>query len=347
MTFEQIIADLKKKIYHPVYFLTGEEPFYIDQLTEYFENTILSDNEKEFNQSVVYGKDLDIYTLISYARRYPMMSSHQVLIVKEAQDMKSLFAKEKTEKKNKKEEKDPFAEYLLKPMTSTILVFCHKYAKLDKRTKVSKLLEKHSVIFESKKLYDDALPGWITKYITSKGFKIDAKSSTMLADNLGNDLMKIANEVNKLALNLKPGQEITPTIIEDNIGLSKDFNIFELLRAIGQRNTFKAFRIVEYFAANPKSNPMILSVTQLYGYFLKILTYHHLEDRSPNNAASILGINTYFLNDYVSASKAYPASHCIRNISYLRDFDLRSKGVNNFSTGDGELMKELVFKILN
>ncbi len=349
MTFEQIISDIKKKIYHPVYFLTGEEPFYIDQLADHFENSILSESEKEFNQSVVYGKDLDVYTLISYARRYPMMSSHQVLIVKEAQDMKSLFAKEKSDKKGKKdkEDKDPFADYLQKPTESTILVFCHKYGKVDKRTKIAKLLDKHAVVFESKKIFDDALPAWIAKLITSKGFKIDAKSSTMLADNLGNDLTKIANEVSKLALNLKPGQEITPTIIEENIGVSKDFNIFELLKAIGQRNTLKAFRIVEYFASNPKNNPMVLSITQLYGYFLKILTYHQLDDRSANNAASILGVHPYFLNDYVNASRAYPASHCIRNISYIRDFDLRSKGVKNLSAGEGELMKELIYKILN
>jgi DNA polymerase-3 subunit delta len=280
-----------------------------------------------------------------------MMSSHQVLIVKEAQDMKSIFAKEKPDKKEKskkdKEEKDPFAEYLQKPTASTILVFCHKYGKVDKRTKIAKLLEKHSIVFDSKKLYDDALPGWISKLISSKGFKIEMKSAAMLAENLGNDLTKIANEVNKLALNLKPGQEITPTIIEDNIGLSKDFNIFELLKAIGQRNTLKAFRIVEYFAANPKNNPMVLSISQLYGYFLKILTYHQLDDRSANNASGVLGVNPYFLTDYVTASKSYPVSHCIRNISYIRDYDMRSKGVNDFSTEDGQLMKELLFKILN
>jgi DNA polymerase-3 subunit delta len=349
MTFEQIIGDLKKKIYHPVYFLSGEEPFYIDQLTDFFESNILSDSEKEFNQSVLYGKDLDIYSLISFARRYPMMSSHQVIIVREAQDMKSLFPREKTKEKEdkNKDDKNPFAEYLQKPTTSTILVFCYKYKKVDKRTKIAKLLDKHSIVYEAKKVYENQLPGWINSFVKSKGFRIDDKSCVMLADNLGNDLTKIANEINKLTLNIKPGSQITPDIIEDNIGLSKDFNIFELIKAIGERNTFKSFRIVNYFAANPKSNPMVLSTAQLYSYFLKILTYHQLDDRSSNNAASVLGVSTYFVNDYANASRAYPVNHCIRNISYIRDYDMRSKGVNNVSSDDGELMKELIYKILN
>jgi DNA polymerase-3 subunit delta len=185
------------------------------------------------------------------------------------------------------------------------------------------------------------------KYVKSKGLNIDAKPAAMLADNLGNDLTKIANEINKLILNLKKGDEITAAIIEDNIGVSKDFNVFELLKAIGQRNVFKSFQIIDYFAANPKSNPIVLSITNLYNYFLKVLTYHQLEDRSPNNAASALGVNSFFLNDYVSAARAYPATHCIRNIHYIRDYDMRSKGVNNFSTEHGELLKELIYKILN
>jgi DNA polymerase-3 subunit delta len=345
MTYEQIVGDLKKKIYHPVYFLSGEEPYYIDLLTNLFETKILSESEQEFNQSILYGKDLDVYTLISYARRYPMMASHQVIIVKEAQDMKSLFAKEKEDKK--KDEKDPLSDYLQKPTASTILVFCYKYKKVDKRTKIAKLLDKHAIVYESKKAYDNQLPAWINSYVKSKGYKIDDKSCVMLADNLGNDLTKISNEINKLMLNVKEGAAITPDIIEENIGLSKDFNIFELIKAIGERNVFKSYRIVEYFAANPKSNPMVLSIAQLYSYFLKVLTYHQLDDRSSNNAASILGVSTYFVNDYVNASRAYPPGHCIRNIGYIREFDLKSKGVNNASVGEGELMKELLYKILN
>lgn len=340
MTFEQIIGDLKKKIYHPVYFFHGEEPYYIDQLSDYIEKNILSEGEKEFNQTVLYGKEVDVLTLISYARRYPMMSNYQVIILKEAQDMKSLFTRNK-------EEKDLFSEYLLKPTTSTILVLCYKYEKLDGRTKAAKTIEKNSVFFESKKLYDNQLPAWISKYASGKGLKIDSKAVQMLSENLGNDLTKVANEISKLSINLKQGQEITPAMVEENIGVSKDFNVFELLNAIGNRNVFKAFRIVDYFGSNPKANPFVLTVTQLYLYFMKVLSYHQLEDRSKNNAASVLGVSPYFLGDYIKAAQEYSPGHCIRNIGYIHNYDLRSKGVNDAGTGDGELLKELIYKILN
>ena len=340
MTFEEIIGDLKKKIYRPVYFLQGEEPYYIDELVSYIEKNILSESEKEFNQTVVYGKEIDLVTLISYARRYPMMSSHQVIIVKEAQDMKSLFSKQK-------DDRDPFGEYLLKPTESTLLVFSYKYNKLDKRTKISKLIEKHAVLFDSKKIYDDKLPSWIEQYAKQNKLKINSKAVQMLAEYLGNDLSKIANEIDKLSLNLKPGEEVSPAMVEENIGVSKEFNIFELQNAIGNKNVFKAFQIADYFAENPKNNPMIMTIAQLYSYFVKVLTYHNLEDKSKNNAASVLGINPYFLSDYIKAAREYPAHNCMRNIAYIRDYDLRSKGVNNISTTDGALLKELIYKILN
>ncbi len=340
MTVEQIIGDLKKKIYHPVYFLQGEEPYYIDYISDFIEQNVLIESEKEFNQTVVYGRDLDLITLISYARRYPMMSNYQVVIVREAQDMKSLFTKGK-------EEKDLFSEYLLNPTPSTLLVFCYKYSKIDKRLKIAKTLDKHSVFYESSKIYDDKLPAWITKYAGEKGIKISPKAVQIMAEYLGNDLTKIANEIGKLNLNLKPGEEITHIMVEDNIGVSKEFNIFELLKAVGNRNVFKAFQITEYFAANPKNNPMVLTIPQLYSYFLKVLTYHKLEDRSKNNAASELGVNPYFLNDYVNAAKIYSLNHCLKNISYIRDYDLRTKGVQNASTNEGALLKELIYKILN
>jgi DNA polymerase-3 subunit delta len=345
MTIEQIFNDLKKKIYHPVYFLQGEEPYYIDRISDYIEQNVLSESEKEFNQTIVYGREIDIVTLISYARRYPMMSNYQVIIVKEAQDMKSMFGRQKED--SKKDDRDPLAEYLQKPTATTLLVFCYKYNKIDKRTKVAKLLDKSAVLFESKKIYDDQLPAWIGRYANENGLKINPKALQMLAENLGNDLTKITNELGKLKLLIKSGQEITPEIVEENIGVSKDFNIFELQKALGTRNSFKAFRIVNYFASNPKNNPMIMTIPQLYNYFLKILTYHKLEDHSTNHASSMLGINPYFLSDYVKASKQYSADHCIRNIGLISDYDLRSKGVNNFSTDEGELMKELVYKIMH
>jgi DNA polymerase-3 subunit delta len=340
-TYEQIIKDLKNKVYYPVYFLQGDEPYYIDKIADYIEANVLESSEKEFNQSVLYGKDLDVLTLISYAKRYPMMSNYQVVLVKEAQDLKNLVSKED------KDQKNPLLEYIQHPLTSTILVFCYKYKSLDKRTKLAKAVEKNSVLFESKKLYDNKIPDWINQYVLSKGHRINPKASILLSEYLGVDLTKITNEIDKLLLNLKPGDEISIQSIEDNIGISKDYNIFELHAALGKKNILKANRIVNYFAANPKNNPMVLTIPQLYSYFMKVMTYHSLNDRSRNNVASALGVNPYFVSEYESAAKSYTQGQTVQIISYLREYDLKSKGVNNGSSDEGSLLKELVYKILH
>ena len=344
MTYDQLIADLKKKIFHPVYVLQGEESFYIDKIASYIEENVLTESEKEFNQTIVYGKDVDVPTLISYARRYPMMSNYQVVILKEAQDLRQLFGSEKS---GDKDDKSPLLDYLLRPTKSTILVICYKYKKIDKRTKAGKELMKSAVVFESAKLYDDKLPDWVNNYVLSLGYRINPKAAVMTAEFLGNNLNKISNEIGKVILNLKPGDEITIANVQDNIGISKDFNIFELNSAIGKRNIYKVNQIVNYFGSNPKSNPFVLTIAQLYSYFMKLLTYHKLESRDRTQVASALGVNPYFVQEYESAAKVYPAQHCIRNISYLRDFDMRSKGVNNESATEGQLLKELVFKLVH
>jgi DNA polymerase-3 subunit delta len=341
MTFEQIIKDLKNKVYYPVYFLQGDEPYYIDKISDYIEKHVLNESEKEFNQSVLYGKDLDVLTLLSHAKRYPMMSNYQVVMVKEAQDLKNLVMKES------KDHKDPMMEYIQHPLASTILVFCYKYKSLDKRTRLAKAIEKNSLLFESKKLYDNKIPDWINEYVLSKGFRINPKASMLLSEYLGVELTKITNEIDKLLLNLKAGDEISVQHIEDNIGISKDFNIFELQAALGKKNILKANMIVNYFAANPKNNPMVLTVPQLFSYFLKVMTYHTLNDRSQNNIASALGVHPYFVKDYESAAKVYPYQQTVQIISHLREYDLKSKGVNNGSADEGSLMKELVYKILH
>ena len=341
MTYDQIIKELKNKVYYPVYFLQGDEPYYIDKISDYIEENILSESEKEFNQSVLYGKDLDALTLISHAKRYPMMSNYQVVLLKEAQDLKNLVMKES------KDQKDPLLEYIQHPLASTILVFCYKYKSLDKRTKFAKAIEKSCVLFESKRLYDNKIPDWINQYILSKGFRINPKASVLLAEHLGVDLTKITNEVEKLMLNLKAGDEITMQHIEENIGVSKDFNIFELHAALGRRNVLKANMIVNYFAANPKNNPLLSTVPQLFSYFMKIMTYHSLSDRSKNNVASALGVIPYFVGDYEMAAKSYSEQQTIQIISYLRDYDMKSKGVNRGGESEGELLKELVYKILH
>lgn len=341
MTFDQIIKDLKNKVFYPVYFLQGDEPYYIDKISDYIEENVLTESEKEFNQSILYGKDLDVLTLISHAKRYPMMSNYQVVLVKEAQDLKNMVMKES------KDQKDPLLEYIQHPLASTVLVFCYKYKSLDKRTKLAKAIEKNCVLFESKKLYDNKIPDWINQYVLSKGFRINPKASVLLSEYLGVDLTKITNEIDKLLLNLKAGDEITSQHIEDNIGISKDFNVFELHAALGKRNITKANMIVNHFAANPKNNPLASTIPLLFSYFAKVLTYHTLNDRSKNNIASELGVNPYFVSDYETAAKSYSPQQTIQIISHLREYDLKSKGVNNGSADEGALLKELVYKILH
>ncbi len=343
MNFDQIISDLKKKIYAPVYFLSGDEPYFIDKIASFIEENVLSDSEKEFNESILYGKDLDVPTLISYAKRYPMMSNYQVVIVKEAQSLKGLLAKDNPDK----ESKDVFMEYLQNPLPSTLLVLCYKYKTIDKRTKLYKALQKQAVLFESKRLYDNKIPAWIEDYVQGKGFTIEPKAVQMMSNYLGSDLGKIENEFGKLELHLKPGDRVTVDLVHKNIDISKDFNIFELQEALGNRNVYKANLIVQYFIKNPKSNPFVMTVGQLYAFFLKLLTYHSLKDRSRPSVASALGVNPFFVSDYETAARAYPRDHCIRNIGIIREYDNRSKGIRNASAESGDLLKEMVFKIVH
>ncbi|CAN5681197.1 DNA polymerase III subunit delta [soil metagenome] len=341
MTFEKIIQDLKKRIFHPVYFLCGDEPYYIDLISDYIEKNVLSDGEKEFNQTVLYGKEVDVPTLISFAKRYPMMSSHQVVIVKEAQDIKNLISKES------KEDKNFLLDYVMQPQKATILVFCYKYKSLDKRTKTGKELEKHALVFESKKLYDNKVPEWISDYVVKQGHRINSRAAALMAEYLGTDLSKIANELEKLFLNVTPGAEIDLALVENNIGISKEFNIFELHGALGRRNILKANQIVNYFGANQKTNPLQLTIPQLHSYFMKILTYHRLPVKGRNEVAGALGVNPYFVGDYEAAAKVYPEEKVINVISLLRDYDMRSKGVNAPAMSEGSLLKELIYKILH
>ncbi len=343
MTLDQIISDLSKKIYAPVYFLSGDEPYFIDQISNFIENNVLSESEKEFNESIVYGKDLDVPTLISYAKRYPMMSNYQVVIVKEAQSLKGLLSKDNPEK----ETRDIFIEYIQNPLASTLLVLCYKYKNIDKRTKLYKTLQKHAVLYESKKIYPDKIPAWIEMLVQKNGYTIEPKALQLMSSYLGNDLGKIENEFSKLTLHLKKGDRISADLVHKNIEINRDFNIFELQEAISSRNVYKANMIVQYFSKNPKSNPFMMTVAQLYSYFLKVLTYHTLKDRSRGSAASALGVNPFFVSDYETAARAYSKENCIRNISIIREYDNRSKGIRNANTEAGELLREMVFKIVH
>ena len=341
MTYTQIISALKAKKYSPVYFLHGDESYYIDKISSYIQEHVLDESEKAFNQHVVYGKDVDKKALIALARRYPMMSKFQVVIVREAQDIKNLIPKSESEKEN-----DVLQDYILNPVPTTILVLCHKYKTIDKRTKLAKSIEKNSVLFESKKLYDNKIPDWITDYIHARKYKINPRNAVMLSEFLGNDLTLISNELEKLMLNVNAGAEITDTHIEMYIGISKDYNNFELQNAIGNKDILKANRIINYFASNPKNNPLVVTLGTLFSYFSKILVYHSLKEKTKSAVASSLGINPYFADEYMNAAKRYPREKVHSIISDLHQYDLKSKGVDN-NAGDGELLRELVFKILH
>jgi len=332
MTFEQILNDLKNKIYYPVYFLTGEEAYYIDEISDYIEDNVLTDVEKEFNQTVIYGRETEVQAIISNAKRYPMMANYQVVIVKEAQEIQKI---------------EELLPYIENPLDSTLLVIDYKYKKIDKRKSFFKQIGKKGVLFESKKLYDNQISGWINKYVNNKGYEITPKASAMLTEFLGTNLSKVVNEISKLILNVPENALIDDELVERNIGISKDFNIFELQNAIGTKNVLKANQIANYFAANPKENPLIKTVTILFSYFSKILIYHQLKDKSRNSVAAALSVNPFFVQDYQTAARSYSYQKLTSIISLLREYDLKAKGVDNVSTTDGELLKELLFKILH
>lgn len=328
----------------------GEEPYFIDVIADYIEKNVLSDDEKEFNQTVLYGRDVDMATITGAAKRFPMMSNLQVVIVKEAQNIRDILPKEKKEdKKGEKEGKNVplLNSYLENPQKLTILVFCYKYKSIDKRTALAKLLDKHAVLFESKKLYDNKVPDWITSYLKEKKYTIDPKAAFLLAEYLGADLGKISNELEKLMITLPSGTIINASHIQNNIGISKDYNFFELQSALGKKDVLKANRIVNYFGANSKEHPFVQTITLLNSFFSKILTYHFLKDKSRSNAASALGVNPFFLSDYETAARNYSANKLKSLFSDLREYDLKSKGVGNVSTNEGELLRELVFKIMH
>ena len=333
VTYEQIISDLKNRIFKPVYFLAGEEPYYIDLITEYIQEKVLPEAEKAFNQIILYGDDTNIAAIIDTARRFPMMASHQVLIIKEAQTLKKL---------------DDLIIYLEKPLLSTILVFSYKYKTIDKRTKLFKILESHGVYFESARIRDYLIPAWIERYLMIKGIKTEPSASAMLTEYLGTDLHKIVNELEKLIITLPAGKPvITTTLIEKNIGISKDYNNFELQKAIGEKNVLKANMIVHYFADNPKDNPITLSIASLFGFFSKLLTFHYLTDKTKNNVASVLKVNPFFVKEYENSASKYNVSQTVQIISLLRTYDMKSKGYGDPGTDPGDLFKELVFRILH
>jgi len=343
MDFKDLINNLKNRQFKPIYLLHGEESYYIDKISDFIEDNVLSDAEKGFNQSVFYGKDSDILSILNAAKRYPMMSDFQVILVKEAQELK--WGKDG---EDDKKAPDPLLAYFENPLPSTILVFCFRHAKFDKRKKTFKAIEKKGIVFESASLNDNKISAWIESFVREKGYKIQAQAAALMAEYLGNDLSKVSNELEKLMLNVKVGEEINTTDIQNNIGISKDYNVFELQHAISRKDAFKANQIINYFAENPKNNPIFLVLGNLNSYFSKILKFHYTTDRSPQGIARELGISPYFVKDYEQAARSFNKEKVFKIISYLRECDLKVKGVEaSGNTEQGDLMKELLFKIIH
>jgi DNA polymerase-3 subunit delta len=330
MNFQEIRAEIERGVFKPIYFLMGEEAYFIDALTSLLEKKVLSAEEKSFNQSILYGRETDINTVIAEAKRYPMMAERVLVMVKEAQNLRNL---------------DQLEAYAANPQPTTVLVLAYKYKKLDKRTKLYKLLDNQKAVFLSKKLYDNQVPTWIEKYLHSQGYKTNPKALHLLAESLGTDLSRIVNELNKLAIVVPKGESITEAVVEDNIGISKDYNNFELQNAIGSANFVKAITILNVFAANPKDNPIVLTVGILYRFFSMLMLAHQSNDSSPRALAALLKVNPFFVDDYIEAMRNYNIKKCARVIGYLRECDKRSKGVDNASTSHPDLLKELVYKI--
>lgn len=334
VTYEEIVRNLRNKVYAPVYFLMGEEDYYIDRISDYIIDTVLTDTEKEFNLTVLYGSDTDIATIINAAKRYPMMSKYQVVAVREAQALRNL---------------DELVYYLQKPLESTILVMCYKHGALDRRKKLVAELEKAGVLFESKKLKDAQLPGFITSYLKRKQVEIEPKASEMMAEFVGTDLNRMAGELEKLVITLPAGQRrITPEQIERNIGISKDYNNFELRNALIEKDVLKANRIIKYFEENPKNNPLQVTLAVLFNFFANLMLVYYVPDKSDRGIAAHLGLRSpWQAKDYENAMKRYTGVKVMQIVGAIRQCDAKSKGVGNSSVSDGELLRELVYFILH
>lgn len=330
---KQIVNSIKQGNIQPIYFLMGEEPYYIDKISDFISENILAEEERGFNQIIMYGRDTTIDEIASNARRYPMMAERQVLIVKEAQDLSRSI--------------ESLSAYADNPQPTTVLVMCYKYKKIDKRKKLYKSIKDSGVIFESKRLYENQVAPWIQKTLKSRGYSITPKAAQMLVEFLGMDLGKIDNELEKLQLIISKETQITPELIEENIGISKDFNNFELRKAIGERDVLKVHRIINYFAQNPKDNPLVVTISLLFSLFSQILQYHGLPDKSKGNVAKQLKVSPFFVSDYVLAARNYPMKKASRAIDLLHETDAKSKGVGAANVSQGDLLKELLVKIMN
>lgn len=332
MSAEKIIADFKKKNFKPVYWLEGEEPFFIDKIVDYAEHKILTDSEAEFNLTVFYGRDAEWTNVVNACRRYPMFADKQVVLLKEAQFMRDI---EKLEL------------YVENPLSSTIFVVSYKDKKVDGRSKLAKLLKQKAEFLSTKKIYDSQLPEFVNNIVKQNGLTITQRALMMIADHIGNDLSRIENEIEKLAINLGTKNNITEDDIENYIGVSKEFNVFEMQDAIAKKNFSKAVRIIQYFEANPKAVPIQMLFPALYNFFSKVYMVFGANTNDEKMLASALAINPYFIKDYVAAARNYGFGGVEKILLLLNTYNLRSVGVNDAGTTDAGLMKEMVVKMMS
>ena len=335
---EKVLSALKKDTYDNVYLLQGEEPYYIDLLSDYIEQHALDETAKGFNQIILYGKDVEIRDILTQARRFPMMSERQTVIVKEAQDIKDF---------NKEDTQNLLEEYLKQPVPTTILVFCYKYKTFDKRKKIWKVIEKGSNVVESKRLYDNQVPDWTINYVRGSGNTIEDKAAYMLSENIGNNLQRLVNEIDKILINFKESVNITPELVDKYVGINKDYNSFELQRAIAQKDLVKANRIVNYFGDNPRGNPLLPVLAVLFSFFSKLLILHENQGMNPKELASKLRVSPFFVKEYIQASRQYSLQVVMRNIHHLSNADLSFKGINTSGISERQLLRELIFKLMH
>lgn len=333
--FEEICKEITSRKFYPVYVLMGEEPYFIDKITDLLLEKVLDESERDFNQVILYGADTDAVSIINAARRYPMMSDYQLVIVREAQLVRDI---------------ELLSSYVRKPLMSTILVLNYKYKTLDRRRSLASLVEKVGVLFDSKKIQDYRMPGFITSLMQQRNVAIDPKAAQMLSDFLGNDLNRLNKELDKLGIIMaeKGLKRVTPEIIETNIGLNKEYNNFELIRAIAVKDVLKANRIAQYFEKNPKNNPIQMTLPVLFNYFSNLLICYYTKDRSESGLMSALGLKASFqVKDYMVGMRHYSAMKVFKLISEIRMTDAKSKGVENVSANNAALLRELLYRILH
>ncbi len=334
-TYESICKDIADRKYAPVYVLMGEEPFFIDQITDLLVDNVLTEEERDFNQSIFYGADADAVSVINAARRFPMMAEHQLIVVKEAQLMRDI---------------ELLTAYVKHPLASTVLVINYKYKSLDRRKTLAAAVEKNGILFESKKIPDYKMPGFITGLLQQRSLSIDVKAAQMLSDFLGNDLNRLSKELDKLAIIMAEtgSKRVTPELIERNIGISKEYNNFELIKALSAKDVLKANRIAQYFEKNPKNNPLQMTLAVLFNYFSNLLIAYYSKDKSESGLMAAMGLRSAFqLKDYQMGMKHYSAMKVFLSIGEIRKTDASSKGVDNASVSDADLLKELLYKIMH